>query len=111
LVVVVIVGAVISGIAYATLRGAGPAKTGPQNATTWQPAAFGPAATEGPAPGGWEPPSLHPDRPLEPLPPPRRLRAVSLLSVWVVVIGAGAAALIGVATFLVAHAVNTALGS
>jgi hypothetical protein len=105
--VVVIVAAVMCGIAYAMHRGAEPTKTGSQNATAWQPAAFaGPSSG-----GGWSPASLEPAPPLEPLPPPRRVRAIAMLTVWVVGIGAASAAVLGTAIFLGAHLVNRALGS
>jgi hypothetical protein len=109
-VVVIIVGAVIWSLAYLMVRGVRPTATGPKPATAWQPAAF---ATEDPAPPAWVPTELEADRPVEPLPPlppPRRTRALVLLSLSVAVLGAVAAGLIGAVTFLVAHVVDKALG-
>jgi hypothetical protein len=114
-VVVVIVGAVICLIAYWVVRGARPAGTGSQPATAWRPTAFAEPRESSPsgAPRSWTPTELEadePSEPLVPLPPPRRVRALVLLAIWVGLIGAVGAGLIGAVTFLLAHVVDKALG-
>lgn len=83
-----------------------------QPATTWRPAALAgdPSSREAP----WVPAHFdddpQPDRLVEPLPPGRRLRAVTLLTTSIVVLGAATAAAIGATALLLVRIVNQALG-
>jgi hypothetical protein len=109
--VVVIVGAVICGVAYATIRRAESTKTEPKHRTAWEPQAFTGGPSPAPGSTGWSPASREPEAALEPLAPPPRARAAVLLCLWVVLIGATSAAVVGLVTFVGAHLANKALGS
>jgi hypothetical protein len=119
-VVVVIVGAVVCAIVVARVLGQRSPMTGSQPATAWRPAALAGETPAPAAPGAWTPPSFAtepdehppagPQDPLDVVPRPRRIRAMALLTTWVVLIGAAAAAMIGATALIVVQIADKALG-
>jgi hypothetical protein len=108
--VVVIVGVVIVGVTASTMRGGRKPATPPGPAHRAEPGPAFDTAIEWGSPQ----PALEPEPVPEGVPDERgalqRLRALAVLVATVVVLGAAAAALLGIAIVVTARAVNGALG-